>query len=691
MTKILLVGDIHVADKPPAMCTDSYTDDIIDMLRWVADCAVQVGADAVVWAGDIFHHKAPMKNSHALVLKMIRVVQYYIELGLDLEIVPGNHDLCVSVDTEALTDQGWRTVDDLDGTEKFATLNRQTGALEFQTPTKIHRLRYTGQGHHFASRSVDLVTTPNHGWWGSWRPGEALRRKTSLELAEGALGWRTPAVESWEGTSPETVKVGTYEIETHLAARLFGWYVSEGTADRSGSRITLSQSRDVNPDHYAEIEKILTDAGLPFSSREKMIRVNDRSVAEFFIEHFGYAGSKDMRLPRWLMEWNTAALTEFLYAYFRGDGTIQGAREVRSAADYAKASVAARTANRALADDLAEVGVRLGYRMTLSGEKEFPFGDYVGHAYSQGFNKGHVNVTLPRPQSVDLDEEMWCPSLPNETWLARRNGKMVWTGNSNDRLESIHAQQPLGVLYAAGAKELHGWHETLPLYGVPWQQDWTTNTPAALDRAFHSWRADPWRFEPDLAISHGARPRDNCLVVTHAPIYPPDLVAKGVPFDLVDTRALADAMGGEGSLYYGHIHEDHGIFSDGGVTFANVGAISRGSLHEYNVERSIKVALWTDGADEAMDLPVIGKVTTLGEPGFIEIPVPHKPASEVFRLEEAREIKAADLDLSQFLGQVGSARVDMTSVASVVAHIRSTDVPEPVKARAIEFLEAVDG
>lgn len=356
MTKILLVGDIHVSDKPPAMCTDSYTDDIIEMLRWVADYAVQIGADAVVWAGDIFHHKAPMKNSHALVLKMIRVVQYYIERGLDLQIVPGNHDIV------------------------------------------------------------------------------------------------------------------------------------------------------------------------------------------------------------------------------------------------------------------------------------------------------------------------------------------------NDRLESIHAQQPLGVLYAAGAKELHGWHETLPLYGVPWQQDWTTNTSAALDRAFHSWRVDPWRFEKDT----NALSRSDCLVVTHAPIYPPDLVAKGVPFDLVDTRALADAMGNEGCLYYGHIHEDHGIFFDGGVSFANVGAISRGSLHEYNLERSIKVALWSDGdydGADGLDLgePGGGKVTLLGVPGFFEIAVPHKPASEVFRLEQAMENRAAELDLSQFLARVGSAQVDMSSVASIVAHIRTADAPENVKARAIEFLEAADG
>jgi hypothetical protein len=169
-----------------------------------------------------------------------------------------------------------------------------------------------------------------------------------------------------------------------------------------------------------------------------------------------------------------------------------------------------------------------------------------------------------------------------------------------------------------------------------------------------------------------------------------------VPFDLVDTRLLANAMTNEGSLYYGHIHEDHGIFMDEGVTFANVGAISRGSLHEYNLERKVKVALWCDGQYEdveGLDLgePGGGRVTLLGEPGFFEIEVPHKPASEVFRLDAAKIAKEERLNLDSFLAQVGSASLDISSTASVIAHLKSQpDVPERVIARAIEFLEASD-
>lgn len=257
---------------------------------------------------------------------------------------------------------------------------------------------------------------------------------------------------------------------------------------------------------------------------------------------------------------------------------------------------------------------------------------------------------------------------------------------SNDRLDSIHEKQPLGVLYAAGAHELSGWHPELPLYGAPWQQDWENS----LEGAFTSWLLDPWRFEVQPENVHHMRPRKDCLAITHMSLFPPALVGN-VPYEHIPAENVAKAMGNEGSLYYGHIHDYHGQFMVDGVTFANMGAISRGSLTESNTNRKIKVALWTDGADEAIRLPNGELVTTLGEPGFIEVDVPHKPASQVFRLEKVKEQKSTAYALDQFLSSVGSAQVEMSSVASVVEHIRGLDVEDRIKNLAVQLLEEAEG
>jgi predicted phosphodiesterase len=249
------------------------------------------------------------------------------------------------------------------------------------------------------------------------------------------------------------------------------------------------------------------------------------------------------------------------------------------------------------------------------------------------------------------------------------------TGNhdiSNDVLTSIEEKQPLGVLYKAGLKELVGWHPSLPIFGVPWRQDWTTNERSAWE-AFEGWRQ---------AHLDDLGPR---LAVTHAPIYPPK-EAENIQWDLVPTRGengISAAMSGVGFLYYGHIHEDHGVFEVEGVTYANMGAISRGSLHEYNLERQIKVALWDDGS--SMEGPVGGAAAS-----FTEIVVPHKPASEVFKIAEAEEKKAERLSLDEFLREVGSSTLSVSSTGSVIEHIKGrSDVPASVRKIAIEILEEV--
>ena len=246
----------------------------------------------------------------------------------------------------------------------------------------------------------------------------------------------------------------------------------------------------------------------------------------------------------------------------------------------------------------------------------------------------------------------------------------VVTGNhdiSHDRLDSL-AKQPLGVLYQSGVlKELNGWHPSLPIFGVPWQQHW--RAPGTPWEALADWRArgngHPGAYKK-LDI-------ENSLVITHAPIYPPS-VADNVLFDLVPLEGsggLSEAMGNSGSLYYGHIHEPHYKFEVEGVQYANMGAISRGSLHEYNLARKIQVALWTP------------------EHGFNPIDVPHKPASEIFKLAEATEKKEEKMSLDSFLADVGSATLDISSTGAVIEHIRSLSVDEPVKETSVNLLEEV--
>jgi DNA repair exonuclease SbcCD nuclease subunit len=253
---------------------------------------------------------------------------------------------------------------------------------------------------------------------------------------------------------------------------------------------------------------------------------------------------------------------------------------------------------------------------------------------------------------------------------------LILAGNhdmSNDRYDSLYKTQPLGMLWRAGAVELRGWAEVargvpLPVYGVPWLQGYGNYgeqcaegvTPEIAGRV--SDVLDDYRKQ----VYEAGWGKHKPLVVAHAPLYPPgeELAYEWFPGD-----AWALAMGGSGNVFYGHVHEPHRAFRHRYVVFCNNGALSRGSLHEYNLTRQVGVTLYD--TDEGT---------------FEFIPLDAKPASEVFRLTEKQEATDLQGRLDSFLEGVGAASIEVVSVEGVIAHIRTLGLSEEVVSLAEELL-----
>ena len=227
---------------------------------------------------------------------------------------------------------------------------------------------------------------------------------------------------------------------------------------------------------------------------------------------------------------------------------------------------------------------------------------------------------------------------------------LITAGNHDmrhDRIDSIDVTQPLGVLYGAGALRLEGWcgpDEDDPnvVYGVPWLQDWTREH---VFDALDDYRRD----------SYGCS-----LVVTHAPIYPPGSEPRHQDAEFTPADWWADAMDHQGYLFYGHVHEPHGVWRHGGVTFCNNGALSRGSLTEESLTRDVGCTLWDDETGE-----------------FQFVPLKAAPAEELFRLREHDQAVTAQAVLSDFLADVGTARFGVLSIEGVIARIEQTPGVSP--------------
>lgn len=87
---VALMGDWHLADRPPSSCTDDYLEDLFGLGDQVLAVARERNVQAIIQAGDWFHIKMPSRNSHKLV---IRSIEWAASAPCPVYVTPGNHDL----------------------------------------------------------------------------------------------------------------------------------------------------------------------------------------------------------------------------------------------------------------------------------------------------------------------------------------------------------------------------------------------------------------------------------------------------------------------------------------------------------------------------------------------------------------------------------------------------------------------
>ena len=86
----LIVGDVHLADRPPTSRTDSYKEDVLNKLRWIVEYSNKRNPDVLLLLGDVFHIKRQDRNSHGLVQETASILG---SSKSPVRIVIGNHDI----------------------------------------------------------------------------------------------------------------------------------------------------------------------------------------------------------------------------------------------------------------------------------------------------------------------------------------------------------------------------------------------------------------------------------------------------------------------------------------------------------------------------------------------------------------------------------------------------------------------
>jgi len=346
------------------------------------------------------------------------------------------HRECYDEKTEILTKEGWKLFKYLEGNEEVATLNPKNNELEYQKITKKTEYECKDKMVYFKNKRIDLMVTTNHKVWAkrikNHSRGHHLKQKFRFETAINLIGkenFQIKAIDKWKGKEKKyfilpKIKKSKYDnrpqiskITMDLWLEFLGYYLSEGSFTYHNGHYGIYISQYKKSKSYKRIEKCLNKMGFcKWGYTAKSFRTYDKQLYRY-LEQFGKA--KDKFIPRGLLHLSERQLKILFDALMRGDGT------------YRPKQYKYTTISKKLADNIQELGIKLGYSVTTSKEKVRD--QSRQDKYYVRLNKGSKISFVRKNQSklVSYKGKVYCVTVPKYHILCVKRGeKIVFSGNS---------------------------------------------------------------------------------------------------------------------------------------------------------------------------------------------------------------------------------------------------------------------
>jgi len=360
-----------------------------------------------------------------------------------------SYALCFDDKTEVFTENGWKLFKDLMHNELVATLNKETQKMEFQQPTDYIDDEYNGDMISFQGQKYDAVVTPEHRMWCRRPWDNKWQFVHAKDITQGRQWSINRVIPNWEGVNmpyvylnkPESKTASNYvtKVPTHLWAEFVGWMISEGNISHANKRVEISQNKEKNAEKHQHIIELIHQMGFTCYSSPKRISISSIQLYDIF-KDMGHSHEK--RIDPSLKLANKGVLTALLDGLFGGDGTFKNGKFQNYS-----------TNSPQLADDVQEILMKCGISATIKRYDDRKSNFNQTRPIYQ-ISCGHV-MTEPElynpPTTIKYNGRIYCVSVPNQTLLVRRNGKVMWSGNSyrlQKILESLSGGEKPNVLVA---------------------------------------------------------------------------------------------------------------------------------------------------------------------------------------------------------------------------------------------------
>lgn len=354
---------------------------------------------------------------------------------------------CFSEDTELLTEDGWKGIDEISLEDRFASLNMEEDKFEFVPAEHRYEYDYDGKMIEIEGVGISQLVTPNHRVIYHQRNRDKNRNKTGIKGNE--TYWKSEYKVERADSIPDFIsiphfpkwkperEIGGVEIAgKHFDMDNFlpwlGLYLSEGHGYEHS--LVVSQCIEENLPIFDNIYNNLgIDYKVSNSERKKEFIIDGRKCnrhhrieRSYFINDWGFVkevvdehghDSFDMRVGRGLLNRLTSQQADLLLEYLTlGDG-----HKTDQLWTY-------YTRSKELSEDVQELALKAGYSASISMNiiRDKPF-------YMVGISRKRKNTIRKcrgHIKEVDYHGRVFCVSNKNTTLVTRRKGKVSVSGNS---------------------------------------------------------------------------------------------------------------------------------------------------------------------------------------------------------------------------------------------------------------------
>src|SRR3989344_825281 len=366
---------------------------------------------------------------------------------------------CYVEETEFLTDNGWKTFDEVADEDRLATIYfgndkvtskfRRYLGIEYQKPIDRFSGAFSGDLVELIGYHVKCRITPNHNML-----YKSMARNLGKEMVPLHLGEAGLLPDCFEVLRVPTPKTRCYKISEQLKGlpitpmafmRLMGWYLSDGSMGfKNGDPAYISISQKLGNRLHAPMlafnnkyKKRASTSIYKYNRKrnygdmtEITLHVRNKEIVNRIYKECG--AKRNKRIPRWVFSTTKSYMMCLLQALIAGDGTIKSHKTKDDTWIY-------YSSLKNLADDVQELAIHCGLETSIYG----PYG--YDHEICSQYNycpMYHVFIDrspnqfkrMTRKTNIKRiavkDKRIVCFTVPNRTLVTRYNGHVSFHGNS---------------------------------------------------------------------------------------------------------------------------------------------------------------------------------------------------------------------------------------------------------------------